>query len=334
MKTKQKFNSFLYNHLWLKRLSDYIVPLFVTLLSAVIFSFGLNAFIQPDLLGLETHSMVSGGASGAAQVIKTACECFGVSDANKLKIVYNAMYVLINVPLLILAYFGVGKKFAIYTIINVGAVVGFNFLLTLDSSFLYSIAEYVNENGGGMLARAFFAGICTGLSSSLAYKIDSSAGGFDIVSYYISNKKSTLAGKYGVIINSVIVGSFAIVSAIKPNGDAVSSVISVCFSLVYMLAVMVVIDIINIRNKKAQIQIITSNEELPKLLISNIPHGATFIDAKGVFTDDKKIIIYMVVSTTEVKRSVEIIKALDPESFVNVTQLEGVYGNFHMKHIK
>ena len=101
-----------------------------------------------------------------------------------------------------------------------------------------------------------------------------------------------------------------------------------------MLAAMVVIDIINIRNKKAQIQIITSNEELPKLLISNIPHGATFVNAQGVFTDDKKIIIYMVVSTTEIKRSVAIIKALDPESFVNVTQLDGVYGNFHMKPIK
>jgi len=97
---------------------------------------------------------------------------------------------------------------------------------------------------------------------------------------------------------------------------------------------MLVIDVINIRNKKAQIQIITTKKDLPQLLIANIPHGATVVNAKGVFTENERLIIYMVVSTTEIKRSVDIIKALDPESFVNITSLQGVYGNFHMKPIK
>ena len=42
----------------------------------------------------------------------------------------------------------------------------------------------------------------------------------------------------------------------------------------------------------------------------------------------------MVVSTTEVKRAVTIIRTLDPESFVVVTAISGFYGNFHMKPIK
>ena len=54
----------------------------------------------------------------------------------------------------------------------------------------------------------------------------------------------------------------------------------------------------------------------------------------GVFTENERLIIYMVVSTTEIKRAVDIIKELDPHSFVSVTSLSGVYGNFHMKPIK
>ena len=97
---------------------------------------------------------------------------------------------------------------------------------------------------------------------------------------------------------------------------------------------MMVIDVINIRNKKAKIEITTSNKELPQLLIANIPHGATLVQAKGAFTDNDRLIIEMVVSTTEIKRSVNIIKTLDPNSFVVVTSLSGVYGNFHMRPIK
>ncbi len=340
MKTKQKLNSLLYNHLWLKHIYDYAVPLLLSVLSAAIFAFGMTAFIQPELVKVaNATTMVSGGSSGLAQVFKAFVELIIGKDFSPEKqiIVYNVFYFAINVPLLVLAYFGVGKRFAIFTLINVGCVVLFDFLFAIEGSgmakVLYEVSTYVNERGGGMLSRSFFAGICTGLSSAIAFKADSSAGGFDIVSYYISNKKSKLAGKYGVMINAIIIASFAIVTGAKTK-DVASSITGVLFSLVYLLTVMLVIDVINIRNKKAQIQIISSNKDLPKLLLANIPHGATIVEAQGVYTDDSKIIIYMVVSTPEIKRSVDIIRELDPDSFINVSSLIGVYGKFHMKPIK
>ena len=136
-----------------------------------------------------------------------------------------------------------------------------------------------------------------------------------------------------MIINGVIVASFALVSGLTKH-DFATAIGGALFSFVYLLTVMMVIDVINIRNKKAKIEITTSNKELPQLLIANIPHGATLVQAKGAFTDSDRLIIEMVVSTTEIKRSVNIIKTLDPQSFVVVTSLSGVYGNFHMKPIK
>ena len=330
---KKRLNSFAYNHLWLKYILDYGFTVIATAISSLIFVFGVLVFLEPTLVGAdaaENYTIVSGGSSGAAQVIKLIIYSIHDLGVENERLILSGLYLLINAPLLVLAFKGVGKKFALFTLLNVGLVALFTNVC--KGQFLLDVANFVS-NHGGLLTRAFFAGICTGLSSAIAYRIDSSAGGFDIVSFYISAKKSTLAGKYGMMINGAIVASFAIVSGFATKSWA-SALGGALFSFVYLLTVMLVIDVINIRNKKAQIQIITSKKDLPQLLIANIPHGATVVNAKGGFTESDRLIIYMVVSTTEVKRSVDIIKALDPESFVNVTSLVGVYGRFHMNPIK
>ena len=330
---KKKVNSFAYSHLWLKYVLDYLFPIIATAISSLIFVFGMVVFLEPALLGGEASgipAMVSGGSSGAAQVIKLIIFSFTKVDSKNERIILSSLYFAINIPLLVLAFKGVGKRFALFTLLNVGLV----FLLTniVKGQFLLDIALFVNEHGN-MLTRALFAGLCTGLSSAIAYKIDSSAGGFDIVSFYISAKKSTLAGKYGMIINGIVVTSFGIVSGIS-NHNFADALGGIMFSFIYLLTVMLVIDVINIRNKKAQIQITTNNKDLPKLLISNIPHGATVVQAQGAFTDSERYIIYMVVSTTEIKHAVDVVRELDPHSFVVVNSLQGVYGNFHMRPIK
>ena len=330
---KKKINSFAYSHIWLRYILDYLFPIIATALSSLIFVFGMVVFLEPALLGGEATgipAMVSGGSSGAAQVIKLIIFSFTKVNPKNERIILSSLYFMINIPLLILAFKGVGKRFALFTLLNVGLV--FLFTNIFKGEFLVKIALYVNEQGN-MLTRALFAGLCTGLSSAIAYKIDSSAGGFDIVSFYISAKKSTLAGKYGMLINGAVVVSFGIVSGIANHNFAIA-IGGIMFSFVYLLTVMLVIDVINIRNKKAEIQVTTSNKDLSKLLISNIPHGATVVDAKGAFTESERYIIYMVVSTTEIKRAVDVIRELDPQSFVVVKSLQGVYGNFHMRPIK
>ncbi|MBQ0009027.1 MAG: YitT family protein [Firmicutes bacterium] len=331
-KLQRRTNDFLYNHLWLKYIVEYGFALLATFFSAAIFAFCINVFLQPSVLGGECagiQSLVSGGSSGAAQVINQIFQLCGVTIPNNPSLLFSIFYLVINLPLVFIAFKFVGKRFGVFTVINIGFV----FLLTnvMQGKFFVEIASFVANQG--MLARALFAGMCTGLSSAVAYKIDSSAGGFDIVSYYFSEKKSTLTGKYSVIINSVIIAAFSLITAISTKQWG-NSVALIFFSAVYLLTVMLVIDVINIRNKKAQIQIITSKKDLVRLLLANIPHGATVTSARGAYSDNERFIIYMVVSTTEIKKAVKVIKELDPESFVNVTSLQQVYGHFHMKPIK
>ena len=234
---KKRLNSLSYSHIWLRYIIDYGFATLATIFSAFIFVFGMVVFLEPALLGGEASdipAMVSGGSSGAAQVLKLIIFSFTKLDPKNERIVLSAFYLSINIPLLILAFKGVGKRFALFTLMNVGCVA----LLTniLKSDFLLKVALYVNANGN-MITRAFFAGMCTGLSSAIAYKIDASAGGFDIVSFYISAKKSTLAGKYGMMINGAVITSFALVNGIS-SGNFAQAIGGMMFSFVYLLTVM------------------------------------------------------------------------------------------------
>ena len=338
----QKIKTYIYNHIWLKYAIDYGVTFFMSVLSAAVFIFGVNCFLDPAALGLtDQATLVSGGSSGVSQVLLLILETAGVQITNR-SLLFSIFYLTINIPLIILAFVGVGKRFAIFTLVNVGAA--FLFSNIFHGEIFVHIALYVSHYGG-LLPRALFAGICTGISSAIAFKWETSAGGFDIISYYVSLRKSTSTGKYGVMINSTIIGLFTIFTAMKGGsatlivGDITLqpwavAIGSMFFSVVYLLTVMLVIDFINVRNKKVQIQIVTDNPDMPKFLLAAIPHGATIVKATGAFSGKERFLIYMVVSSLEVKYTIKTIREFDSKSFINVTPLNQVYGHFYSRPIR
>lgn len=342
--TKQKVNSYIYNHIWLKYAIDYGVTFFMSVLSAAVFVFGVNCFLDPAALGgpmTGSVTLVSGGSSGVAQVFLLILETCGVEITNR-SLIFSIAYLTINLPLIVLAFVGIGKRFAFFTLVNVGSA--FIFSNTFHADLFVHVALYVS-NFGGLLPRALFAGICTGISSAIAFKWETSAGGFDIVSYYVSLRKSTSVGKYGIMINATIIGLFTMFTAIKGGNVTleVAGVIlqpwavaigSMWFSIVYLLTVMLVIDFINVRNKKVQLQIITDNKDLPRILLASIPHGATVVNAKGAFSGEDRLLIYMVVSSLEVKHVIKTIRDIDSHSFINVTPLNQVYGHFYSRPVR
>ena len=83
-----------------------------------------------------------------------------------------------------------------------------------------------------------------------------------------------------------------------------------------------------------QVQIITASEYLAPVLIANFPHGATVVDAEGAYSHSPKKIVYMVVSSSQVKDVVNLSRKVDPHAFISVTSLVQVYGNFFIKPVE
>jgi uncharacterized membrane-anchored protein YitT (DUF2179 family) len=93
-------------------------------------------------------------------------------------------------------------------------------------------------------------------------------------------------------------------------------------------------DIINVRNKKVEIKIVTNLPEMSKILLLNVPHGATVSKGVGAFSGQEKSIITMVISSHEVARVVKLVMYEDPHAFVQVTALQQVYGRFFIRPVK
>jgi uncharacterized membrane-anchored protein YitT (DUF2179 family) len=339
--------NWLYDHPVAKTTVDYLWTFIVCTVSALVFAFGFNAFMDlgtvvKDTNGNEMVKLVAGGVSGVSQVITVFLEICGwhsTSEGGTLDehLAYSIMYFVFNIPLFILAWTQIGKRFAFFTFINVLEVSLFMKLLTIDNiEWIQSLATFVSNNGG-LLARALFAGVLTGLSSALAFKVDISAGGIDIIAYYIALKKNALVGKYSVMLNSVTVVMFALMTSWKAGWtDAESSAAfgRLFYSVLYMLVGMIVVDTINVRNKKLKVEVISSRQDLGEVLIATIPHGATMIKGVGVYSGLDRYIFTMVVSSYEVNDLLKVVQKEDPSAFVQVVELNRVVGRFHVKPVK
>ena len=102
---KKKINNYTYKHIWLRYIYDYGFSVITTVLSALIFVFGMVVFLEPSLTGAYEAgpAMVSGGSSGAAQVIKLIIFSFAKINPKHERIILSSLYFAINIPLLVLA---------------------------------------------------------------------------------------------------------------------------------------------------------------------------------------------------------------------------------------
>lgn len=334
-KISKKVNNFFYDHIILRNVLHGFVGVIFAVVSAFIFAFGFTCFTTPANAVAESggtpFTLVTGGVSGLTQNI--ALFLTGVLHLNvSVTLVQSIGYFVFNVPLLLFAFFKIGKRFSILTLVNVATSSLFIALLS-TTGFAEKIASssLVMPN---ILVRVIFAGICTGVGSAIAFKGDISCGGIDILTYYFALRKSTSVGKYSIAINTFIVVLYSLLLIISEPTKFDVPILSVLFSSIYLLVCAIVVDAIHVRNKKIQIELITELIAMPEVLMANFPHGITVSKAKGAYSQKDKIMLWMVVSSNEVKNVVALARRADPHAFIIITPLAQVYGNFFIKPIQ
>ena len=331
---KKQIENFLFDHYIIKTVLHYVFGFLVAAIAAAVFAFGFACFTTPA--NDNGFVLATGGVSGISQIIALLIEIIRGGKPIENNLVQSIGYTVLNIPLIIFSFFKIGKRFTIFTAVNV----------VLSSVFISifartGVAEHVANFEFAdnikpldpVIVRVLFAGICTGLSSAFAFASGISCGGIDIVAYYFGARKSTQVGRYGVIINGFIVITYAIVKSISQQSFAYG-VYSVFFSIIYLMEVGLIIDTINLRNKKIEMQIITNKEHMPEIIIANFPHSATVVKGKGAYSGTDKIMIFMVVSSSEVKKVVDVAKKIDEHAFITATPLKQVYGNFFIKPLE
>jgi len=320
-----QIQNWLSNKPQLKKALENIAIFFVSAISSFLAAYVFRSFIVPSGEPIPTP-LITGGVSGLSQITNRLFDVLNILNQVENRSLQAVFYFVFNIPIFILAYTKIGKRFAIFSFINVITTSFFIEVIPHDWTQLITISE-------DLLSRAIIAGFIQGISSSLAYLMDISSGGMDVITVYFANVKSTSVGKYAFVINGVIYLAFTILYLL--NTDSMTGALNaIIFSVIYSFTTSQVVDAINIRNKKTQLQIVTSRTDLPKILMEKFYHGCTVVQAKGGYTNSVKYIVYMVVSSREVANVVKHIRTVDPESFVDESPSHQVYGKFFIKPIK
>lgn len=339
-------NDYLIDHPKTKTGLNWTFKFLIAALSGFIFAYGFRAFIaptseclihwgvtDPSKIASPTH-LISGGASGMSQTIIRFIEIF--VDVRKYETqMTSILYFVINIPLILLAFFKISKQFTAFTLINVGFVSLFNYII--PDSWIYNVVNIYDD----LIARCIFGGITTGVSSVLAMVTGNSAGGSDIISIYISEKKSSTVGKYSFFINGSIIlfySTFSVIgNIVNPawNTNDKNTIITLTlYTIVYFFVNLKVLDLFNIKHKKQKIEIFTTNENLPLVLIRSFPHSCSTLEAKGAYTGQKKTMIVMIISKAEKNKVIKMVKAVDPFAFITLTDINQVYGRFYIKPLQ
>lgn len=286
-------------------------------------------------------SLVSGGASGLSQVLSriisfTGLYTTGVIQENS---VISILYICINIPFLIMAWLKIGKKFTTYTLFNI--LFSTIFLNVIPAQWCELTNIYDDY-----IARALAGGLCTGLSTGLALAIGGATGVVDIISLFFAERKSTSIGKYSLMVNVCTVVTYTLLHFLYSPSDAIANestaiwnqgvnqTTMALYTVVYFYVSSKITDLINIKNKKVELQIITSDPNLSKILISGFPHACTIVNGVGGFTGTSRYVIYMVVSKSELDSAIKVMKQADSNCFVSVLATQQVYGKFYIKPIE
>ncbi|GFH41036.1 YitT family protein [Lactococcus insecticola] len=263
---------------------------------AILSSVALNFFFQPG-------HVYSSGITGLAQILTTIS--YNVVGRN---IPVSITLYALNLPLLILAWLKIGKRFTIYTVITV----------TLSSVFIHFIPSFTLSTDP--IINAVFGGAVMGSGIGYALRSGISSGGTDIVSLYVRKKTGRQVGHISLIFNGVIV----IIAGVLFGWQYMF------YSLLTIFVSSRVTDAIYTKQKKMQATIVTKKPELvTKTLHEKLHRGVTVVNsAEGGYTHDNLSVLITIITQAEYQDFKYIMKKIDPTAFVSIAENVKVLGRF------
>ena len=226
---------------------------------------------------------------------------------------------LITLPLLIVAWFILKKRYVIYTIIYTVIISATLRVLPLLNVYQYDCSLPNHSH----LISAIFAGIFQG-ATGIFLKIGGSSGGVDIIGCLIQKKFP-----HKDVEKIIAYLSYAVVAVSFFVYD--NSINSVCLSIIEIfICEKVTGAILRDRRNAVKFEVITntaSAKEIKQYIIFNLRHGATLLQGQGAFSEEDKAVIVCLVSYREIAEFLRIIKKF-PDTFVYYSDVMGVYGNF------
>lgn len=246
----------------LKKTSEYLAVMLLAVLAAV----NYTIFVFPN-------SFAPSGVDGV---------CTMIQDVTKVSMGYLSL--VVNIPLLILAYIFLSREFAIK---NTVFVVTFSVAIVyLRSSFIAALA-YHTDSGTSIVLAPIAAGVIRGVLYVLTLRLCASSGGVDIIAALVKKK----IPHYNFMNIIFFINMIIAISAYFVYGFRIEPVIC---SIVYAFVTSTVTKHIQSSgNENVKFEIITPDaQKLYSEISEKLGLPATVMDARGAYSGtDKKMVM-------------------------------------------
>jgi uncharacterized membrane-anchored protein YitT (DUF2179 family) len=256
---------------------------------AFIFAVGLNSFTI-------ANNLAEGGFTGIALLIYYLYE-----------FPTGWVILFLNIPLFIIAWLYLGKNSLIYTILG-----------TISVSVLIEITANFRIPTDDLLLAALYSGVTTGIGLGVILRNGGTTAGVDIIARLINKYFGISLGKIIFAFDIIVI----LVSAIF-LGSKIAM-----YSLVGLFLTSRVIDLVQEGVNTAKAIMIISNESkvITDIITTELQRGTTLLEGHGGYTDYKKDVILCVVNRSEISRIKSIVKTIDKNAFVIVSDVHEVLG--------
>ena len=265
------------------------------LTGALVAGLGINMFLEP--IGIAP-----GGISGIAVVI---------SYIFRGKLPVGVLTFILNLPLFIIGYKCIGRQFILKSVIGTAL---FSFMLDLTSSFGNLL------KGDNKLLYALWGGAAIGCGFGMIFRGGASTGGTDIIARLMQKKINMMTmGKAVLWLDFIFLAIVAFVY---------KSIEAALYTGVAVFVASKVVDTIEsgINYAKEVVVFTEQPEEMSKDIINRLRRGVSVIEAKGMYSKQKKYMVVCVVYNRQVTDLRKIVNKYDSNAFVIIKEVRETTG--------
>ena len=267
------------------------IEILLTILGCFIMAFGIALFLLPNKLS-------TGGFSGIATI-----------GYYLLKIPMGATIFTLNIPLFILGYIRLGKKFVFKSILGTALL-----------SIFIDLLEPINFVIQDRLLSSIYGGIIIGIGSAINLKAYSSTGGSDLLVYIIRSFKPHYQVSTLIIIIDIIIVTLNVIF-LKDIEIGLYSAIAI-----YLMGKLIDIVFEGINFTKTMLIISDKYEKIAKEIDNKVSRGSTGIYAKGMYTNEEKMMLLCVGSRGDISKIKRIATEIDKKSFIIILNAREAWG--------
>lgn len=260
-------------------------------LGCTIMAAGVSLFLLPNELS-------TGGFSGIATIVYYF-----------FKVPMGVTVLALNIPLLIIAYFKIGKQLFARSIYG-----------TIVFSLMIDLIDKITPLTHDRFLGCIYGGVFAGIGTAIILKFDASTGGSDLLSHIIrAYKKQYKSSSLILSVDTVVIALNVIF--FKNIEIGLYSAIAI-----FLMGKMIDLIFEGVNFAKVIFIISPKYEEIAGQISASINRGSTGLFSKGMYTDQEKLTLLCVGSRTEAYEMQSIAKEIDKEAFIIIINAREVIG--------